>query len=96
MADTFALEAGSLRRIERAIAAGDLPLARDLLRAHRRRFADGVMAREASLLQVVVVCEDGNADAAARAVREHAVAFPDDPTVARLRKQACSKGANPE
>jgi hypothetical protein len=89
--DALALEAASLRHVERALASGQLARARALLRAHRQRFARGLLAREASLLQVVIACEAGEADKAATAARDHSVAFPDDPTAARLRKQICSK-----
>jgi hypothetical protein len=90
-ADVLAREAASLRRVERSIASGDLGRARSLLRAHRREFANGVLAREASLLQVVVACESEDVDAAASAAHDHAIAFPADPTTARLRRQVCSK-----
>lgn len=89
--DALALEAASLRHVERALAAGQLARARTLLRTHRQRFPRGLLAREASLLQVVIACEGGDADTAGSAARDHSVAFPDDPTTARLRKQICSK-----
>lgn len=92
--DAIALEAALVHQAEAAIAKGKLRTADDLLDTYVRRFGAGQMAREVSVLRIVVACGGSDADAIAAAVRRHAAAHPDDPALARLQAQPCASAAS--
>ena len=92
--DAIALEAELVHRAEAAIAKGKLRAADAVLDTYVRRFGAGQMAREVSMLRIVVACGGSDADAIAAAVRRHAAAHPDDPALARLQAQPCASAAS--
>jgi hypothetical protein len=93
--DAIALEAELVHRAEAAIAKGKLRAADAVLDTYARRFGAGQMAREVSMLRIVVACGDSDAAAVEAAVRRHAAAHPEDPALARLRAQPCASTGSP-
>jgi outer membrane protein assembly factor BamD (BamD/ComL family) len=93
--DAIALEAELVHRAEAAIAKGKLRAADAVLDTYVRRFGAGQMAREVSMLRIVVACGESDTAAVEAAVRRHAAAHPEDPALARLRAQPCARTGSP-
>lgn len=93
--DAIALEVELVHRAEAAIAKGKLRAADAVLDTYVRRFGAGQMAREVSMLRIVVACGESDTAAVEAAVRRHAAAHPEDPALARLRAQPCASTGSP-
>lgn len=93
--DAIALEAELVHRAEAALAKGKLRAADAVLDTYVRRFGAGQMAREVSVLRIVIACGGSDAGAIDDAVRRHAAAHPDDPALARLRARPCANTDSP-
>jgi len=81
-----------LREADRAIRAGDRERAMALLNDHATRFPDGNLAPERLAERMVILCEEGKADASAGA--RFLAMHPGSALTARL-KQSCGMNSMP-
>jgi hypothetical protein len=88
VASSLAQEIAVIEKIRRALLADAPARALEHVRAHARRFPEGVLAQEREALRVVATCALGDAGAEATA-GAFIAAHPDSPLVGKVRA-ACA------